>query len=383
MSAETQIRAILPVGARNRPADRILRISGVGIMVILVVFLAFLLRHGGSSATNSKEKGGFGQIAEITGPEADAVLRALSASDSGTEKKLQNDARPPEAVLLDELVKFPPIVPKLPLAAPTTPVEIDEVFRRKTESEIMVYRTRRASGDNSTALQTANGFDTQTTSRQTSELAQRLVPMSAKSESAFALPNLETRLLQGTLISCVLETAISSAVPGMTTCRTRTPVYSATGEFELLPRGSRIVGEYQGGIEDGQVRIFVLWNRLVTPDGMAVSLASPGAGPLGRGGHTGWVDRKWRDRIAAAMMISLISDASIAELNGEFQSAQAAAEAAAKEYVRSELAIRPEITKHQGERITIIVARDVDFEEVMRSRFDLAARREGLLVFTE
>ena len=133
-------------------------------------------------------------------------------------------------------------------------------------------------------------------------------------------------------------------------------------------------------MESGQARLFVLWRRLITPDGVSVALASPGAGPLGRGGHEGHLDQKWSERFAAALMVSLIADVD----PGGSSAASAAGTAlrtTAAEAIRGALPAVPELVKLQGEPIAIIVARDLDFSEAMRRRIDAAGQRVGKMVF--
>ena len=85
-------------------------------------------------------------------------------------------------------------------------------------------------------------------------------------------------LPKGAFIDCTLETAISSALPGMTTCVTATDTFSADGNIVLLERGSKLVGETRGQVQQGKPRLFVLWTEARTPTGVVVPLASPGNG---------------------------------------------------------------------------------------------------------
>lgn len=185
---------------------------------------------------------------------------------------------------------------------------------------------------------------------------------------------------KGAFLDCALETAISSDVPGMTSCRLTRDVYSTSGKVLLLERGSRIVGQYQGGLQRGQARIFVVWNRIETPTGVVVNLDSPGTDALGRSGHGGYVDTHFWERFGGAIMLSLIDDvgtyvANEASSSGsggnqiQFGGTAEAAKNASSIALENSINIPPTLVKHQGDHINVFVARDLDFRGV----YDLKA----------
>jgi type IV secretion system protein VirB10 len=212
------------------------------------------------------------------------------------------------------------------------------------------------------------------------ELAGRLQPLRLTAASASQLADRDLLMTQGTMLDCVLETKIISTQPGMTACHLTRDIYSTSGRVVLLDRGSKVVGFYQSGMRQGQARIFVQWSRVETPQGVVINLDSPGTGPLGEAGLGGWVDRHFQERFGGAILISLISDL------GEWGSAQGqsgsgnnsirfdntstGAESAATEALRNSINIPPTLYKNQGERVSIFVARDLDFSNV----YSLSAR---------
>src|SRR4030081_3498251 len=116
-------------------------------------------------------------------------------------------------------------------------------------------------------------------------------------------------LAKAAFIDCTLETAIDSTLPGMTTCITATDTFSADGTVVLLERGTKLVGETRGQVQQGAARIFVLWTEARTPTGVVVPLSSPGTDELGRSGLPGEVNRHFFERFGAAILISVIDGA--------------------------------------------------------------------------
>ncbi|WP_410859512.1 TrbI/VirB10 family protein, partial [Paraburkholderia sp. SIMBA_054] len=76
-----------------------------------------------------------------------------------------------------------------------------------------------------------------------------------------------------------------------------------------MEKGTQVVGEFRGGLQRGQKRLLVLWNRAKTPEGVIITLASPATDALGRSGFDGHVDRHWWERFGSALLLSIVGDA--------------------------------------------------------------------------
>jgi type IV secretion system protein VirB10 len=187
------------------------------------------------------------------------------------------------------------------------------------------------------------------------------------------LPTQRLLLPKGAFIDCTLETAIDSTLPGMTTCITATDTFSADGNVVLLERGTKLIGETRGEVQQGSARVFVLWTEARTPTGVVVPLASPGTDELGRSGLPGEVNRHFWDRFGAAILISVIDGGIQAAAQSHSNGGTVIYNPSAStdivtEVLKSTVNIPPTIRKVNGDRIQILVARDIDFRSVYELR---------------
>jgi len=203
--------------------------------------------------------------------------------------------------------------------------------------------------------------------------AERAIAGAPSMVQASRLPTQRFLLPKGAFIDCTLETAIDSTLPGMTTCITATDTFSADGRVVLLERGTKLIGETQGQVDQGAARVFVLWSEARTPAGVVVPLASPGADELGRAGLPGEVNRHFMDRFGAAILLSVIDGA----VQSAVQSSNRAGAVVfnpsgsrdvVAEALRGTVNIRPTVVKRHGDRIQVLVARDLDFRSVYELR---------------
>ena len=175
---------------------------------------------------------------------------------------------------------------------------------------------------------------------------------------AGALRNPKTTVPQGALIAAVLETAINSDLPGFVRAVVSRDVLSFDGTRVLIPRGSRLVGQYRSEVALGQSRAFVVWTRLLRPDGVSIQLASPGTDPLGRAGLDGKVDRHYFQRYGPGLLSTAISAALNNTSSNQLVIGTAQTLPSA---VTSGETIKPTVTVKQGTAIQVFVARDLDF----------------------
>lgn len=171
---------------------------------------------------------------------------------------------------------------------------------------------------------------------------------------------------QGAVIQAVLETALDSNRPGFVRAIVSRDVRSFDGSTVLIPRGSRLFGEYKAELARGQNRAFIQWQTLTRPDGVQIVVNSPAADPLGRAGVKGSVNSHFFERFAGAMLQSTLDigvglatrsaskDTVIVGLPGSTQNMQ----------VVSGDTVKPTLKVKHGAMVSVFVARDLDFSEI-------------------
>ena len=216
------------------------------------------------------------------------------------------------------------------------------------------------------AAEAAEGATAVASGTSASDFASRVGGVGGAPAQAKAMTNPSTTVTQGTLIPAILETAIDTNVPGYVRAVVSQDVRSFDGTKILVPRSSRLIGQYQSGMQNGQKRAYVIWTRLIRPDGASVNLASPAIGFDGTTGLQGEVSGNgFFKRFGSAMLLSVVGGlgtiatggAGAVVLGGTGTSAAAAA--AEQDGKRS-----PTVRVRQGEPIRIFTARDLDFSRV-------------------
>lgn len=183
------------------------------------------------------------------------------------------------------------------------------------------------------------------------------------------IPQPSRTIVQGTTVQATLETAVSSELPGVMRAVVARDVYSYDGANVLLPKGTRLIGEYNSDVSVVQGRVQMAWSRAITPRGVSVELGGYGSDRLGRSGQSGFVDSRFRARFGSAALISLIgagpqvitredageNEQDIAEdVGGDL-------ERASQGVMEDYLSAGPVIHVDQGTELTVFVNRDLVF----------------------
>jgi len=175
------------------------------------------------------------------------------------------------------------------------------------------------------------------------------------------------QIMTGTLIPASLITGINSDLPGTIIAQVTQPVYdTVTGQYLLIPQGSRLIGRYQSEVSFGQNRALVTWDRIIFPDGASIMVSAPGADAQGYAGLSDRTDHHW-DRVFAAAGLATIlgigaelgagddDDLVRALRNGTSDTVNNAGQ----RIVERNLGVQPTIRVRPGWPVRVIVTRDL------------------------
>ena len=190
----------------------------------------------------------------------------------------------------------------------------------------------------------------------------------AEVTQAQLIVNPSNTVVQGTMIQAVLETAIDSSLAGQVRAMVSEDVHAYDGSRILIPRGARLIGRYQSGLDIAQQRVTIAWDRIILPSNQTIEISAFGGDELGRSGTTGFVDSRFGTRFGSAALISLIGalpavaaqntedEITSDVLEGIGEDLQDSAQGVIGEY----LSVSPVIYVDQGARVTVMVDRDLE-----------------------
>ena len=133
-------------------------------------------------------------------------------------------------------------------------------------------------------------------------------------ESIYKIEKLKNpyTVLAGTIIPGVLINGMNSDLPGTILGQVSKDVYdTVTGEYLLIPKGTKIIGIYDTDTAFAQTRGAVIWQRLVLPNGD--SMVIPNFAGSDKEGYAGFKDKK-RSHYARVVWSSLLGAAAIGGL---------------------------------------------------------------------
>ena len=181
---------------------------------------------------------------------------------------------------------------------------------------------------------------------------------------------------QGSVIPAVLLTGINSDLPGQVSAQVTNDVLdSPFGNSILIPKGSKLIGQYGSGPGFGQTRIMMGFNRLIFPDGKSLNLeAMPGTGSDGYSGFKADVNNHWLKLISYSVFLGGITTAITLSTDAAYDSEGKITPQAAlsqsmgeilgrtmSQVIERNLSLSPTLTVKPGFRFNVAVTKDIEF----------------------
>lgn len=271
--------------------------------------------------------------------------------------------QPPAPPAAPQIVYVPQ--PQAPMPAPA-PVETARAAR---DGATLVIDTTAADGAAASEPAPADGVRGTTSVATNPAFAATSAAPGARARATM-LAGRATSVMQGTLIPAVLESGLDTTRPGLARALVSQDVRGFDGSRVLIPRGSRLTGEYRSDAAPGQNRALIVWTRLVRPDGAVIAIASSASDTQGRGGVKAKVDSHFLARFGSAILQSVLAvgvnlasrssnnDTVVLGLPGASIGGFGAGGFGQGTQVTPTLKVKP------GASIGVFVARDLDFSAV-------------------
>jgi type IV secretion system protein TrbI len=183
-------------------------------------------------------------------------------------------------------------------------------------------------------------------------------------------------LQAGTVFPAVLQTTLDSDNPGVVMARVRSDVYdSITGQYLLLPKGSKLLGNYNSKVAPGQSTLQIIFQRFIRPDGSSMMLSKAlGVNDTGGTGISDTVDNHWMRLIGAAALMTVFNIPAAVQQNqamkqqsssGQLYGASAFGAASdsvndiGQQVASQAIKIQPTVTIHAGKQFSAFVTKDI------------------------
>jgi type IV secretory pathway VirB10-like protein len=183
-------------------------------------------------------------------------------------------------------------------------------------------------------------------------------------------------LQTGWTIPALLLSGMESQLPGMIIGQVASDVFdSPSGRYLVIPKGSRLIGEYSNAISFGQSRIFVAWQRIIFPDGRTLDMGSQeGSDGTGESGFHDQTNTHFLTIFGSALLMSAftagitISQPRNSSYNGNESASGALSQAlgqqlgtATSQLLERNLSVPPTLKIRQGYRFNVVVVKDLVF----------------------
>jgi len=181
-------------------------------------------------------------------------------------------------------------------------------------------------------------------------------------------------LKAGAIIPAVLLTGVDTERAGPVVATVTQNVFdTVSGRHLVLPQGTRLIGRHEGDSAWGDRRAFLVWDRLILPNGKSLLLGEePGVDARGAVGVRGQVDRRLLPLAVGTLFagaITTLGQSARDRAGGAGGWLGNAGDAAAIEgaqvggrLIDRELQVRPSIRLRPGAPVSVMITRDLILE---------------------
>ncbi len=328
---------------------------------------------------------GYGSLTASTGsatqpsigsPQENAVAEQLRQI-ADVRRKLLEAQRKEQDQALDSQLVFPGAKPVLAMAgsASTSPPPKTPIFGGPGELLGLANALGAAAGGSSNSG--TNGAGGILANHQNEKEA--FLTQAAAIEPYLGKPLLKPiskyELKAGSIIPGALVTAINTDLPGEIIGQVTENVYdSASGNYLLVPQGSKLLGKYQSLVSNGQNRALLVWQRLIYPNGNSIVLdGMAGTDQIGQSGLADQVDYHLDKLVEATVLSTAIAYAGNlarnpgsrnANSNGDVVGDTVAQQAdrVGEKFIDRELDVQPTIKIRSGWPLRVLVNKDMILE---------------------
>jgi type IV secretion system protein VirB10 len=193
--------------------------------------------------------------------------------------------------------------------------------------------------------------------------ASRTAPPSSTAEKTYRIP-------EGTILETVLTNRLDGTYAGPVNCLLTTAVYAPDHQHLLIPAGARVLGDARPVTTFGQVRLAVVFHRVLLPNGERLDLeAFHGLNQIGETGLRDQVDRHYAQIFGASLAVGAIAGLAQAQTSVGLDATafdvyrQGAAANLAQSSARildRFLNLLPTVTIREGHRIKVYLSNDLE-----------------------
>lgn len=285
---------------------------------------------------------------------------------------------------------IPPDIPD-PVSLPTMKPEDNSAEKERQQARLrsnMLVSNNSGGGLGSSLL---GGGDSSDPASDDSNLAFGAAVAKANTKAprvtATFIGDLHRTIAQGRIIQATTESAINTELPAPVRAIVSRDTYAEAGTEPLIPKGSRLIGQYNTDVLGGQRRVYLVWTRVIRPDGVDVMINSPLVDRIGQAGIGGQVDSKFQEIFSRAVLASVVTigvalgsdevtgggqtSTTNSSIGGTTQSGDGATTATVNAlnrlgsttdtFLQRYLNLRPSILVDQGTPVNVFVNRDLVF----------------------